>query len=97
MNRQVDKAYKLSNNYSLFQGDFKESRYYLFNIEDGTIFRLNEVSYNMLSQFDGFKNTNEILSLLKDQYKVEGDKIEADFKALLNIWLQKNILLAGRE
>ncbi|MFA7468262.1 MAG: PqqD family protein [Desulfotomaculaceae bacterium] len=89
--------YRISNSYSLFSGEFKENKYYLFNIEDGTIYRLNEVSYTMLSMFDGVNDTAKIVESLKGEYEVDTIKIENDFYRLLNKWLENNILISGGE
>lgn len=92
-----DKVYKLSESYSLFKGEFNENKYFLFNIEDGTIYRLNEVSYDILSLFDGIRNVEKIIELFINLYQGEQNRMNADIKKLIDIWLSKKILLSGGE
>ncbi|MCP5108201.1 MAG: PqqD family protein [bacterium] len=87
------KVYELSTDFSLFKGDFKEKRFQLFNVTDGSIFRLNEVSYNMLSQFDGEKNVKEVAIKLKSIYNVDEEKLEEDFSRMIDEWVSKNVLI----
>ncbi|MFA7078403.1 MAG: PqqD family protein [Syntrophomonas sp.] len=89
--------YRLSESYSLFKGDFKEVKYFLFNIEDGTIYKMNSVSYDMLSLFDGNRQINEILDLFLSQYNGEEKQMKSDFFYLVSSWLKKKILVAGGE
>lgn len=92
-----NEIYKLSESYSLFKGDFKEVKCFLFNIEDGTIYKMNGVSYDMLSLFDGKKDINEILGLFLNQYNGEAKQITSDFYNLVSSWLEKKILVTGGE
>ena len=92
-----NKIYKLSNSYSLFKGEFNENKFFLFNIEDGTIYRLNEVSYDILSLFDGARDITNILNTVFNRYKGEHDRMKIDFENLMQIWLAKKILVTGGE
>ncbi|MBM7865393.1 PqqD family peptide modification chaperone [Heliobacterium gestii] len=93
----ADKVYKLADRFSLFKGDFQEARFYLFNIEDGSMFRLNEVSYDMLSLFDGVTTVDAILSRLKSEYRADAQTIDRDFLTLIDSCLDKGILISGGE
>ncbi|MGE5342309.1 MAG: PqqD family protein [Candidatus Omnitrophota bacterium] len=88
-----NKIYRLSDNYSLFKGDFKEKRFQLFNIADGTIYKLNEVSYDMLSLFDGERNIEEIFNRLITMYDIEPEQLKQDFYTMVNSWLGNQILI----
>jgi hypothetical protein len=90
-----DKVLRLDEKYSLYKGDFKDAKYYLFNVEDGSIFKLNEVSYTMLSLFDGEKNVGEVLNELKMMYNIGEARLKEDFFNLVNQWLEKEILING--
>lgn len=92
-----NKIYKLSNSYSLFKGEFNENKFFLFNIEDGTIYRLNEVSYDILSLFDGVRDIDTVVDMLFSLYTGEHDQMQIDFENLLQIWLAKKILVTGGE
>lgn len=88
-----DKIYKLADDYSLFKGDFKEKHFQLFNISNGIIYKLNEVSYDMLSLFDGKKNLTEVYNELKKVYNVEAEKLKEDLSDMLSAWIEKKILI----
>jgi len=88
-----DKIYRLADDFSLFKGDFKEKRFQLFNIANGTIFKLNEVAYDMLSLFDGKKKVKGIFNELKKLYNVEAERLKKDLFRLVNEWVEKKILI----
>ena len=92
-----DKVFALSDNFSLFKGDFKEKRFQLFNIESGAIFKLNEVSYDMLSLFDGEKSVQGVLNELKKLYNVEHEQLQNDLYRLVSEWVEKQILIDKEE
>jgi len=88
-----NKIYFLSEDYSLFKGDFKEKRFQLFNIKDGAIYKLNEVSYDMLSLFDGEKSVQGVLNELKKLYNIEEEKLKEDLGRMIKKWIDKKILM----
>lgn len=88
-----NKVYRLADDYSLFKGDFKEKRFQLFNIANGTIFKLNEVAYDMLSLFDNEKNVKGVFNELKKVYNVEEEQLKQDLFRLVNEWTEKKILI----
>ena len=51
---------KLADNYVLYKLDIDQGMYWLFNIEEGTYFNLNKISYFELSLFDGKTSYDEI-------------------------------------
>lgn len=94
MRANLDKRiFALSDNFSLFKGDFKEKRFQLFNIESGAIYKLNEVSYDMLSFFDGEKSVQGVLNELKKLYNIEEEKLKEDLGKMIKEWIDKNILI----
>lgn len=97
----LNKILTLSDEYCLYNNDLKVKKYYLFNIVEGSIFTLNEVSYDMLSLFDGKKTTEGIISDLQSIYDVDKNELEEDFNKLLAKWIDKKILIErtnnGRE
>jgi len=94
---QTDKIFQLSEAFSLYKSDFKEKKYYLFNVSDGTIYKLNEVSYDMLSQFDGVQTVGDVLQFLLNFYDVQVQEIESDLNEKINQWLNKKILVEGHK
>lgn len=87
------KTYRLSDDYSLFKGDFREKRFQLFNIASGGIFTLNEPAYDMLALFDGRRTTEEVFKNLKEMYQVEDSRLQADLTELLDEWVDKKVLV----
>jgi hypothetical protein len=92
-----DKVFMLSDNFSLFKGDFKEKRFQLFNITNGTIFKLNEVAYDMISLFDGEKSVQGVLNELKKLYNVDHEELQNDLHRLVREWVEKQILIEKEE
>lgn len=92
-----NKVYTLSNSFSLFKGEFNKEKYFLFNIEDGTIYRLNEVSYDILALFDSVRDIEAVLLRFINLYQGEHDRMKADFGKLLQSWIDKKILVIGGE
>lgn len=93
----MGKVFKIAEEYSLYRGDFKEPKYYLFNVKDGTIYRLNEVSYDILRLIDGINTQDQILSRLLSIYDGDANVVTADFENLLNFWVEKMIIIPGGE
>jgi len=89
--------YKLSENYNLYREEFGEGKFFLFDLEEGSIFRLNEVSYTMLSFFDGKKNTGEIFSQLLETYDTDEKTLKEDFFSLLEEWTNQKIIIIIKE
>lgn len=91
-----DLIYGLAGDYSLYRADVGEgSQYFLFNLKDGTIYRLNEVSHSMLSLFDGKKCLAAVFDELKNLYDIDEAKLRTDFERMLNEWQAKGILLSA--
>lgn len=90
-----NKILQLSDQYNLYKADVKEKKYFLFNLHDGSIFRLNEVSFTMLSLFDGKKTVGAVENMLKDMYNTDIEKLKKDFSEMVSHWVQKEILIVG--
>ncbi len=84
--------FKLTDNWNLHKEELKENKYYLFNVKDGDIIRLNEVSFDVLTNIDGHKTFGEIFNLMKDMYNVEDDILQKDMSKLLHKCLDKKII-----
>lgn len=63
--------FKLSNNWNLHKEDLKKKKFYLFNVTDGDIIRLNEISFEILKNIDGTKTIQDIFDIIYMTYKVE--------------------------
>ncbi|MFH1562642.1 MAG: PqqD family protein [Nitrospirota bacterium] len=70
----------LSEDYSLYNVELKEKKYWLFNVKDGGNFKLNEVSYYILSRCDGKSKVEEIKKELVYKYNIDKEVVIKDFE-----------------
>lgn len=86
-------AMMLADNLFLYKLD--DSLMWLFNIESGEHYNLNEQSYFVLSLFDGKRTVDEIRQLYVERYSKsgvgEGELIE-DFNSLLDHLISASVL-----
>ena len=84
---------KLADKYVLYKLDIDKGMYWLFDIEEGTYFDLNEVSYFELSIFDGKTSYDEICEKVISKYNCEDSNIIIeDLKELLEKLHKKGII-----
>jgi methyltransferase-like protein len=84
---------KLADNYVLYTLDIDQGMYWLFDIEEGTYFDLNEVSYFELSLFDGKASYNDICEKVISKYNSKDTHvITGDLKELLEKLHKKGII-----
>jgi len=74
---------KLSDNWNLHKEDLKEKKFYLFNVTDGDIIRLNEISFEMLKNIDGTKTVQDIFDIVYMIYKVDKQVLWEDVFSLI--------------
>lgn len=85
---------KLADNYVLYKLDIDEGMYWLFDIEEGTNFDLNEVSYFELSSCDGKNNYGEICNKVISKYSDENSEtVLKDLNELLDKLYKEGILI----
>ncbi len=88
----LDRVLHLKENFILYKLEIEDGMFWLFNIKNGDSFKLNEVSYNILSLFDGNKSTGEIGKSILDNYPdTNPDVILKDFEDLMEIMEKENI------
>lgn len=81
---EIDKVLQMKEEFLLYQLDVGEGMFWLFNIENGDSFKLNETSYYMLSLFDGKKKIGEIQKCVLEKYHdIDPDAVTRDFEELL--------------
>lgn len=81
---EVSKILLLKEKFILHKLDLENSMFRLFNIENGDSFKLNEISFCILSLFDGEKSIEEIRNCILDKYPDENpDIILRDFSELM--------------
>jgi len=84
---------KLNDNLFLYKLD--DSLAWLFNIENGEHYKLNDSSYFILSLFDGKITVNEIQEIYVKKYEnedIEKPILLKDFNELLDCLIRNNVL-----
>lgn len=88
-------VYRLSSDYSLYKADLNDPKFYLFNIKEGNTYRLNEISYQILSLVDGERTILNILNSIQGQYYVEVDELKRDLANFISVCEQQKIIEEG--
>ncbi len=84
---------KLTDNYVLYTLDIDQGMYWLFDIEEGTYFDLNEVSYFELTLLDGKTSYDDICEKVISKYNCKDSHvITGDLKELLEKLHEKGII-----
>lgn len=84
---------RIDEQYVLYKLDVNGGLFWLFDIEEGACFKLNETSFYILSCFDGNASISEILHQLLSRYPNENpEKVFNDLKKLVDILKEENIL-----
>ena len=87
-----DDVITISEDYSLYSLDLKQIKYWLFNVKDGSNFRLNEVSYFILSRCDGQISVGQLKEELTKKYQRDSETIIGDFEEFVVGCLNKQIV-----
>jgi hypothetical protein len=82
---------KLKDNYYLSKIEEK-GLFWLFDITSGKSYKLNEVSYSILSSFDGEKNLKSIKNNVLMLYGADKEIISNDFDEFVNNCIEKEII-----
>jgi len=94
---EVDKIMQLKEEYILYKLDVDDGMYWLFNIENGDSFKLNETSYYMLSLFDENRSIGEIKRCIIEKYPdIESNSVLKDFEKLIMSMKKQNIFKERR-
>jgi len=82
---EVDRVLQLKEEFILYKLEVGDGMFWLFNIENGDSFKLNETSYYILSLFDGNRSMEEIHKCVLDNYPdANPNIIRKDFKELID-------------
>ena len=89
---ELDQDLQLKEEFILYQLEVGEGKAWLFNIENGDSFKLNETSYDILSMFDGKRSIGEIRKCIADKYQdIDPGEISGDFDELVEEMIRNNI------
>lgn len=87
---------RLNDQYVLYKLNLDESLSWLFDIEEGSYFDLNNVSFFIFSQFDGNRSVDEARKLTLAEYPDEDrGKVISDFDTLIEKSVNEGILTKG--
>jgi len=90
---EINEKWEISENYVLNALDSEKGPFFLFNLEDGTIFDLNLTSYFQLSLFDGKKTIKEIENLVIENFVSENlNVVKKDFVCFVQDLIKRSIL-----
>jgi len=84
--------YKLADDWNLHKEELKEKKFYLFNVKDGDIIKLNEVSFDILRNMNGEKSLEEIVKTMREMYNVDENILWNDILMLITKCMKKNVL-----
>jgi len=91
---EVDKALQLKEEFILYKLEVGKGMFWLFNIENGDSFKLNQTSYYMLSLFDGNRSIGEICKCILNKYPNSNpDVVLEDFEELIERMKKENIFI----
>jgi len=91
---EVDKVLQLKEEFILYKLEVGKGMFWLFNIENGDSFKLNEISYYMLSLFDGNRSIGEICNCILNKYPNSNpDVVLEDFEELIERMKKENIFI----
>ena len=89
---EIDKVLQLQEEFLTYKLEVGDGMFWLFNIETGDSFKLNETCYHILSLLDGNKSIGEIQKCILDEYPDSNpDMILKDFEELLEKMAKENI------
>ncbi|RZV40468.1 MAG: PqqD family protein [Candidatus Acidulodesulfobacterium acidiphilum] len=69
-----------------------ETYYIFFDNETGDIYKLNEISYKILSLCDGSTTNEDILSTIMQEFNVTYQEAKKDFDKLIQTLLSKKYI-----
>ncbi len=82
---EIDRVLQLKEEFILYKLEVGGGMFWLFNIENGDSFKLNETSYYILSLFDGNRSIGEIHKFVFDRYPDSDSNIVLrDFEELID-------------
>ena len=91
---EIDKILQLKEEFILYKLEVGNGMFWLFNIENGDSFKLNEISYYILSLFDRNRSIEKINKCIFDKYPdIDSNTILKDFEELIIKFQKQNIFI----
>ena len=90
---EINEMWQLSKNYVLNALDSEKGPFFLFNLENGTIFDLNLTSYFQISLFNGKRTIEEIENLVIEKFTSKNSNVvKKDFVSFIQNLIKEGIL-----
>jgi len=84
---------RIAEQYVLYKLDVNEGLFWLFDVNEGTCFKINETTFFILSNIDGKTPTSKILERFHSRYPDEDpEKVSGDFAEILEQLKKRNVL-----
>ena len=68
------------------------TKFWALDTENGTQYKLNELSFDILSSLDGIKTVEQIIEEQSAYYDIQKEILSSDIISFLHIALNKNII-----
>lgn len=68
------------------------NKYWVLDTKFGNQYKLNNISYDILSLFREEKSISDVLELIANEYSVSTDRLFADSSSMLNFAIEKNVI-----
>ena len=89
---EVEEILQLKEEFILYKLEVDKGMFWLFNIDSGDSFKLNEISYNILSLFDNNRSIKRIKKCILDKYPdMDSDTVLKDFEEFIIEMKKQNI------
>ena len=86
---------KLSEDYLLQKRDAPEGDDFLFDIQNGSAYKINSSTYDFLSLCDGAFDYDGVIRRFCESYPVQPEQVKSDFDPLVDKWVEMKILILG--
>ena len=83
-------------NFELYQHarlkhDVTSDKYYLFNVDNGNHYKLNQTGFEILTLLERGNNKNEIAKQMSKNYNVEAKLIFTDIENVIDLLLKEKL------
>ncbi len=92
---EMNGTLKLSEDYLLQKRDVSDGDDFLFNIQNGSVYKLNASTYDFLSLCDGTLDYDTVIQKFCANYLVSLEVAKSDFAPMVKQWIEMRILILG--